>query len=245
MTKILVDPNYNPNLQTPITSSTKLGVGITCAKFLGAKGSRTTFSKLYRDDFFGSVDRVQVARNLVLHAHAMNSILGNMDYVQHRLIVSEGIYAPNPRFETTEQEVATESQAQAIAQSIQGATYGQSSGQWIVQVPVYSGEVPTAGSINDLRRTGRAIVYQLIDRDGNPDPKKSFDLAEFWKDYIDYDKLTLDYDTFDPDESLNVSIILEMPEVPVDFDVSFGYGLETTYNGEVQTINELLEILPK
>jgi hypothetical protein len=67
----------------------------------------------------------------------------------------------------------------------------------------------------------------------------------FWKDYLDYDKLTLDYDTFDPSGELTCSIILEMPEVPTSWDVSYRYGLETTYNGALQTVNELLEILPE
>ena len=29
------------------------------------------------------------------------------------------------------------------------------------------------------------------------------------------------------------------------WDVSYRYGLETTYNGALQTVNELLEILPE
>jgi len=66
----------------------------------------------------------------------------------------------------------------------------------------------------------------------------------FWKDYIDYDKLTLDYDTLDPNGDLTCQIVLEMPEVPPSFEVSFAYNIETTYNGELQAKNEILEILP-
>lgn len=243
--KILVDPQYNPELMSRITSETKLAPGITCAKFLGAKGSRTQFEKLYRQDFFGSVDRKEIARNLVLHANAMNMIAGNMDFAQHRLIVSDGIYEPNPKFEMSELNAGTEIAAKKLAKQFPRGSYGKGPDGWIARVPLYTGEKPSGGSINDLRRTGRAIGYQLIDKNGKTDPRKSFDLAVFWKDYLDYDKLTLDYDTFDPSGDLTCSIILEMPEVPTSWDVSYRYGLETTYNGALQTINELLEILPE
>ena len=87
-------------------------------------------------------------------------------------------------------------------------------------------------------------MYQLIDRAGATDPQKTFDLAAYWKDYIDYDKLTLDYDTFDPNGTLTCQIVIETPKVPESYEVSYKYALETTYNGELQTKNELLEILP-
>ena len=114
---------------------------------------------------------------------------------------------------------------------------------WVARIPLYVGERPSSNSVNDLRRTGRAIVYQLINKNGQTDPQKTFDLAVFWKDYIDYDKLSLDYDTFDPTGILTSQIVLEMPKVPASFDVSFSHNLETTFNGELQAKNELLEIL--
>lgn len=243
--KILVDPQYNPELISTITSETKLAPGITCAKFLGARGSRTQFEKLYRQDFFGSADRKQIARNLVLHAHAMNMVSSNIEFAQHRLVVSDGIYEPNPDFEISELNAGTEKAAEKLAQQFPRGSYGKGPDGWIARVPLYTGETPSGGSINDLRRTGRAIGYQLIDKNGKTDPRKSFDLAVYWKDYLDYDKLTLDYDTFDPSGELTCSIILEMPEVTTSWDVSYRYGLETTYNGALQTINELLEILPE
>jgi hypothetical protein len=204
--KILVDPQYNPSGN--VTSSTKLGPGITCAKFLGAVGSRTQFDRLYNEGFSGPVDRTQVARNLLLHAKAMNTVLSNSEFFQHRLVVSDGVYEPYQDF--------------------------SSDG--------YQGERPSG--FNEERRFGRGIGYQLIDRHGKSDPRKTYDLAVFWKDYIDYDDLELAYDTFDPSDELTASILLTMPEVPETYEVSFGYGLKTTYNGTLQTRNELLEILP-
>ena len=44
MSILVVDPVYNPNLVATITSATKLGPGITIAKFLGAYGDRTSFN---------------------------------------------------------------------------------------------------------------------------------------------------------------------------------------------------------
>jgi len=242
--KILVDPQYNPELQPQITSATKLGPGITCAKFLGARGSRTQFEKLYAPGFFGAADRKQIARNLVLHANAMQAIIGNPSFYQHRLVVSEGIYEPNPSFETQEIPAGSEIAARALAKANSGGSYGNGPDGWVAKIPLYVGERPTPGGVNDLRRTGRAIVYQLINKEGKTDPRTSFDLALFWKDYIDYDKLTLDYDTFDPNGDLTCQIVLEMPEVPPSFEVSFAYNIETTYNGELQAKNEILEILP-
>ena len=205
--KLLIDPKYDPTGKE-VTSKLHLGPGITLAKFLGARGSRTQIKKLYNESFNGPPDLDQIARNLVLHANILQSISGNMIFANHRLTVSEGIYEPNPAFDL--------------------------SGNYI-------GERPS--DILKLRRTGQAVVYQLIDRAGKTDPVKTFDLAVYWKDYIDYDKLTLDYDTFDPNGSLTCQIVLETPEVPPSFEVSYRYDLETKFNGELQTRNELLEIL--
>ena len=206
--KILVNPKYNPAGKS-ITSSTKIGPGITCAKFLGALGSRTQFDRLYNDSFSGPIDRAQVARNLVLHANAMIMILANEEFSQHRLIVSDGVYEPYQDF--------------------------TASG--------YKGEYPSG--FNKLRQNGQGIGYQLINKNGKSDPRKSYDLAVFWKDYLDYDEIELAYDTFDPNGDLVTTILVSMPKVGEDFDVSFGYDINTTFNGTLQTQSELLEILPE
>ena len=251
MRNILVDPKYNPSGKI-ITSATKLGPGVTMAKFLGAPGSRTQLKKLYNDSFDGPPDFQQIARNLVLHAQIYQSIYGIKQFEQHRLVVSEGIYEPNPKFEVLEVQEGSEASAKKTAAAFLGASFKEKKAGidgrdqnsvigWVVNKPNYVGERPSG--ILEKRRTGKAVVYQLIDKSGKTDPEKTFDLAVYWKDYIDYDKLTLDYDTYDPDGSLTAQIVIETPEVPETYEVSYNYRLETTYNGEIQTKNELLEIL--
>ena len=239
---ILVDPQYNPS--GAITSSTELGPGITMAKFLGGRGSRTQLEKLYNDSFTGRADRAQIARNLVLHAQAMTAVISNAEFAQHRLIVSEGIYEPNPKFTVVEQPAGGKEQAKKLAESVPGGSYGKGSDGYVARIPQYIGE--RAGGVNKKKRVGQAVVYQLIDRNGKTDPAKTFDLAVFWKDYIDYDKLTLDYDTYDPDGSLTCQIVLETPSVPESYEIDgFAYDLQTDYNSSMQAKNELLEILPE
>lgn len=209
MSATLLTDKYDP-AGKEITSKTSLGPGVTMAKFLGARGSRTTLKKLYNESFNGPPDFQQIARNLILHANILQSLYGIEEFAQHRLTVSEGIYEPNPLFDE--------------------------SGNYV-------GERPSG--VLEKRRTGQAVVYQLIDKNGKTDLAKTFDLAVYWKDYIDYDKLTLDYDTFDPNGDITAQIVIETPKVPTSFEVSYSYDIETKFNGELQTKNELLEILDK
>ena len=89
---IVVDPVFNPNKQSSISASTKLGPGVTIAKFLGAYGDRTAFNHVGSND-----DRKQIARQLYLQAEMMRVIQGNIELFNDvRLIVSEGIYREGP-----------------------------------------------------------------------------------------------------------------------------------------------------
>lgn len=104
-------------------------------------------------------------------------------------------------------------------------------------------ETITPGSINDLKLKGRAIVYELVDANGNSDAAKTFDLAEYWKDTVYFDKMILDYDELDPDEELNAQIIIIMPEISEDFTGTFKRQVETYYNGKKLANGELVEVL--
>jgi hypothetical protein len=104
-------------------------------------------------------------------------------------------------------------------------------------------ETVSVDSINDYRQTGKAIVYQLIGTNGKVDFSKTYDLAVYWKDYCDYDKLILDYDTYDPSGQASSQIVVIMPTVPTSFDITFQGRIETRFNTNLQSANELVEIL--
>ena len=104
-------------------------------------------------------------------------------------------------------------------------------------------ETIAAGSVNDYRTYGRAIVYELRNRKGEIAPNKTFKLAAWWKDSQQYEKMILDYDTYNPDGSLNVQIIVIMPELKEGYKASYQNRLETRYNNYVQATGELIEIL--
>lgn len=84
---LIVEPRFNPNLKKTITSETKLAPGITIAKFLGAYSDRTSF-----DHITNSPERLEIARQLVVQAQAMRSIVDCGLFDDIRLIVSEGLY---------------------------------------------------------------------------------------------------------------------------------------------------------
>ena len=85
-------------------------------------------------------------------------------------------------------------------------------------------EVLEKDSIPDLRRTGRAIVYELFDDDGEMDIENSFEFAEALSDGLfGYDKIQLDYDKIDPEkDGVHVQITVVMPEVDEEFDIVGG-----------------------
>tara|TARA_Y100001937_G_C7125062_1_gene334516 strand:- start:469 stop:1401 length:933 start_codon:yes stop_codon:yes gene_type:complete len=96
--------------------------------------------------------------------------------------------------------------------------------------------------INHLKTKGRAVVYELIGEDGEVDLDKTFDLAVYWKQNIQFEKMILNYDNFNPDGSLHADIILIMPRVIPPWNVTYNNKIETRYNNAVQTTGELLEI---
>jgi len=104
-------------------------------------------------------------------------------------------------------------------------------------------EIITAGSVNDYRTYGRAIVYELRNRKGKLALKQTFKLAAWWKDSQQYEKMILDYDTYNVDGSLNAQIIVIMPELQAGYKASYQNRLETRYNNYVQATGELIEIL--
>jgi hypothetical protein len=191
---ILVDPVYNPNKQGQITSATKLGPGVTIAKFLGAYGDKTPFNHVITN-----TARQQIARHLYLQAEAMRIINGNTEnFNDIRLIVSEGLYKPR--------------------------------------------EVDENNKTMQKKSDGRLVYYQVIDQEGKISLEKTFDVAEYLKDYIRFKKLYLDYDQYNPDGSLTAQIGIEFPTTPESFDIRFDGDVETYFNNTLMSGNELVEI---
>ena len=105
------------------------------------------------------------------------------------------------------------------------------------------GEILEFGSINYYMNNGQAVVYELIDEKGENAHEKTFDLAIYFKDNIEYDKMILDYDSYDPSGELNAQIIIIMPKIRFPWAVTYENKIETMFNNYVQSTNELVEIL--
>lgn len=115
----------------------------------------------------------------------------------------------------------------------------------VVEGVYRGGPTETIAGENKDKQDGKLVVYRCIDENGQIDYERTFDLAEYWKDYTQYDKLMLEYDQWAPDGKLNAQVAVLMPEVPESFDVSFGKQVETRFNGQLLSKNELLEVLEK
>lgn len=108
-----------------------------------------------------------------------------------------------------------------------------------------SADTLTAGSINDLARTGRAITYYVVNkRTREPAPEKTFDVAVFLKNFYPFEKLILNYDSYNPAGRLAGSITIVVPEIPENYvDIQFANEIETQYNGRVLSAQELSEVI--
>tara|TARA_E500000178_G_scaffold117230_1_gene117200 strand:- start:216 stop:815 length:600 start_codon:yes stop_codon:yes gene_type:complete len=96
----------------------------------------------------------------------------------------------------------------------------------------------------EKKRKGQLIYYQVVDKYGDIDLKRTFDVAEFLKDNAKYKKLILDYDTYDPDGKLTAQIGLEYPQIDETFTVdNIPFDIETIFNNQLMTKDELIEIL--
>lgn len=104
-------------------------------------------------------------------------------------------------------------------------------------------ETLTRGSTNYYLANGQAVVYELINENGTTAVAETFDLAVYMKENLKFEKLILDYDTYDPNDKLNAQIIIIMPLVIPPWTVTYTNNLETRFNNYVQSTDELIEIL--
>ena len=103
-------------------------------------------------------------------------------------------------------------------------------------------EVLTPNSTLDMRSKGRAVVFELRDQKGKVDPEATFELAKIWSDAGTFDKLILDYDTYDPSGELNTQIIIEVPDIKSYNNIKFARNVQTVFNNNVQSNDALVEI---
>ena len=124
----------------------------------------------------------------------------------------------------------------------------------VVEEGIYiseAGENLKEGSIPDLAKTGRAIVYAMYNTPGGratyesikTDINASFEFAtRLASSLFAYDKIILNYDNIG--EFLHAQIIVTMPEVDDDFKFVTNpiMGLETRFNNKVLSNTDLVEI---
>ena len=115
-----------------------------------------------------------------------------------------------------------------------------------VQRGLYSpgpAEKPTAGSVNSFAMEGRSVIYELVNKgSGQVETSKTYDLAVYLKDFIPFDKLILDYDTYDPSGVLSASIIINTPAIPETYvNIKWDNKVETINNNKVVAA-DLLEV---
>lgn len=104
-------------------------------------------------------------------------------------------------------------------------------------------ETLEADDIKDLATKGRAVVYELINNNsGQVDNRKTYELAVYLKDVIQYDKLILDYDNYDPFGSINAQLIITVPEINESYTTVFDRQIETRFNNAVQSNSDFVEV---
>lgn len=107
------------------------------------------------------------------------------------------------------------------------------------------GETITPDGPLDLRMKGRLVVYELLDLKGVINLDKTFELADYIAKNFKYDKVILDYDTYDPSGQLNAQVVVITPDIKADYSADYKMEVETVFNGKVQESGLFVEILPE
>jgi len=224
---IVADPLYNPDKHdAPISSSTKLSRSATISKFLGAPGSKSSL------DYVPLLaDRQVLARQWYLHAMLMDGIASSKEFSDYRLQVTEGYYHPANGIRRNYKP--TENESKRYWREPYRSEDGGST-----QKSVITGK-PT---INELKHSGRAVVYTLYNSRGNVDFSATFDLSIYIRDTFYFDQLSLDYDTLRSDRILSQQLIVVMPEIYGDFKASFQQRTSTYFNRKTLSSSYLIEI---
>lgn len=105
-------------------------------------------------------------------------------------------------------------------------------------------ENPGAGSVNGLALTGRAVVYEFVNKGtGQIDNRKTYELALYLKDFLPFTKMVLDFDTFDPSGKMQAAIIITTPEIsPTYTGIRYDNVIETRFNNKVVSTGSLIDV---
>lgn len=112
----------------------------------------------------------------------------------------------------------------------------------IIESLYQTGPGESASDIASLATNGQSVVYQIINDLGQVDLPKTFELAEYWKSFVQFDKCILDYDNYNPDGSLSAQIVLTMPNISATYEASYSNKIETRYNNKIQSSSDFIEI---
>ena len=102
-----------------------------------------------------------------------------------------------------------------------------------------AGENLVSGDIRHLQTQGRVVVYEVLDRKGFPNPWKTFELANYWKDNHLFQGLILHFDGLNPNaggapldenKDYNAEIIVVMPKVDKLYRGNFERKVRTDIN---------------
>ena len=106
-------------------------------------------------------------------------------------------------------------------------------------------------SIPYLRTSGRAIVYELYDEENKNLPGVTYEFAAYLADQLPvYDKISVSYDTIEPNpglaswEKVKSQVVVVMPEVDKGYNTQGNpkYSLETIYNDTRCSDEDLVEL---
>jgi len=112
----------------------------------------------------------------------------------------------------------------------------------IIESLYQTGPGESASDIASLATNGQSVVYQVINDLGQVDLPKTFELAEYWKSFVQFDKCILDYDNYNPNGSLSAQIVLTMPNISATYEASYSNNIETRYNNKIQSSSDFIEI---
>ena len=112
----------------------------------------------------------------------------------------------------------------------------------VIEALYKAGPGETLDDLSTLSKNGQSTAYQVINDKGLVDLPKTFELAEYWKNSLRFEKLILDYDSYNVDKSLSAQVMVVMPNITETYEPEYKNQIETRYNNNIQSKSDLVEI---